>query len=156
MSIFILFQDAGLTQPWAGFLVLLTVILGSLNAYQLYKSREAGTWRGAANAYEAELKIVRARAERLTEENKELNRQVTELQARTDLSQLARDSTEQHAGIVIALRELSESSARHHAQVSQLMTEQVKMFMGLQSHTASAFEQVAEQFRTIKAELDRR
>ena len=147
-------ESAG--QPWAVALGVLASILGAINVYQLYKSREAGTWKGAANAYEAELGIVRARAERLTEENKELNRQVTELQARTDLTQLARDSTEQHAGIVLALKELSESSARQHAQVSHLMAEQVKMFMGLQSHTASAFEQVAEQFRAIKAELDRR
>jgi predicted nucleic acid-binding Zn-ribbon protein len=152
----LLFQDAGLTQPWAGFLVVLAVVLGSLNAYQLYKSREAGTWKGAANAYEAELGIVRARAERLTTENQDLTRQVAELKARTDLSQLAHDSSEQHAGIVLALKSLSETSARQHAQLTQAMAEQTKMFLGLQSHTASAFEQVADHFRAIKVELDRR
>jgi hypothetical protein len=152
----LLFQDAGLSQPWATPLAVLASILGLINVYQLYKSREAGTWKGAANAYEAELGIVRTRAERLTAENQDLTRQVTELKSRTDLTQLARDSTEQHAGIVLALKELSESSARQHAQVSQLMAEQVKMFMGLQSHTASAFEQVADQFRAIKAELEKR
>jgi hypothetical protein len=150
------FQDAGLSQPWATPLAVLASILGLINVYQLYKSREAGTWKGAANAYEAELGIVRTRAERLTTENQDLTRQVAELKARTDLTQLAHDSSEQHAGIVLALKSLSETSARQHVQLTQAMTEQTKMFLGLQSHTASAFEQVAEHFRAIKAELDRR
>ncbi len=150
------FQDAGLSQPWATPLAVLAAILGLINVYQLYKSREAGTWKGAANAYEAELGIVRTRAERLTTEKEELARQVAELKARTDLTQLAHDSSEQHAGIVVALKELSEASARQHAQVTQAMTDQTKMFLGLQSHTAAVFEQVAEQFRTIKLELDKR
>jgi hypothetical protein len=51
---------------------------------------------------------------------------------------------------------LSEASARQHAQLSHTMAEQTKMFLGLQSHTAAVFEQVAEQFRGIKAELDKR
>jgi predicted nucleic acid-binding Zn-ribbon protein len=147
-------ESAG--QPWAVALGVLASILGAINVYQLYKSREAGTWKGAANAYEAELGIVRTRAERLSTENQDLTRQVAELKARTDLTQLAHDSSEQHAGIVLALRELSESSARHHAQLTQAMAEQTRMFLGLQSHTAAVFEQVAEQFRGIKAELDRR
>jgi predicted nucleic acid-binding Zn-ribbon protein len=150
-----MFQDAGLTQPWAAFLALLAAILGVINVYQLYKSREAGTWKGAANAYEAELGIVRTRAERLTVENQELTRQVADLKARTDLSQLAHDSSEQHAGIVLALKDLSEASARQHAQLTQAMSDQTKLFLGLQSHTASVFESVAEQFRTIQVELTR-
>jgi predicted nucleic acid-binding Zn-ribbon protein len=152
----LLFQDASVSQPWTVGLGVLASFLGAINVYQLYKSREAGTWKGAANAYEAELGIVRTRAERLTAENQDLTRQVAELKARTDLSQLAHDSSEQHAGIVVALKELSETSARQHAQLSHTMAEQTKMFLGLQSHTASAFEQVAEHFRAIKAELDRR
>jgi predicted nucleic acid-binding Zn-ribbon protein len=154
----ILFQGAGevASQPGAITLGILAAILGAINVYQLYKSREAGTWKGTANAYEAELGIVRARAERLATENQELTRQVGELKARTDLSQLARDSSEQHAGIVVALKELSETSARQHAQLTQAMSDQTKLFLGLQSHTASVFESVAEQFRSIKAELDRR
>jgi hypothetical protein len=154
----LLFQtDAGAAaSPWAIPLAILATLLGLINVYQLYKSREAGTWKGAANAYEAELGIVRTRAERLATENLELTRQVADLKARTDLSQLAHDSSEQHAGIVFALRELSEASARQHTQLTQTMTEQTKMFMGLQSHTAGVFEQVAEQFRAIKTELDRR
>lgn len=156
LIVLFLFQDAAINQPSATLLGLLAAALGAVNVYQLYKSREAGAWKGAANAYEAELGIVRTRAERLTAENQELTRQVGDLKARTDLTQLAHDSSEQHAGIILALKELSESSARHHAQVSQLMTEQVRMFMGLQSHTANAFEQVAEHFRAIKAELDKR
>jgi hypothetical protein len=36
------------------------------------------------------------------------------------------------------------------------MAEQTKMFLGLQSHTAGVFEQVAEQFRAIKVDLERR
>jgi hypothetical protein len=154
----LLFQNAegAAASPWAIPLGILATLLGFINVYQLYKSREAGTWKGAANAYEAELGIVRTRAERLAAENLELTRQVADLKARTDLSQLAHDSSEQHAGIVLALRELSEASARQHAQLTQTMTEQTKMFMGLQSHTAGVFAQVAEQFRTIKTELDRR
>ncbi|HEX6182648.1 MAG TPA: hypothetical protein VFZ44_01975 [Pyrinomonadaceae bacterium] len=152
------FQAAGesASQPWAVALGILASILGAINVYQLYKSREAGTWKGAANAYEAELGIVRERAERLTAENQDLTRQVADLKARTDLSQLARDSSEQHAGIVLALKGLSESSARQHAQLTQTMAEQTRMFLGLQSHTAAVFEQVAEQFRAIKTELDKR
>jgi hypothetical protein len=152
----LLFQDAGLSQPWATPLAVLAAVLGLINVYQLYKSREAGTWKGAANAYEAELGIVRTRAERLTTENQDLTRQVAELKARTDLTQLAHDSSEQHAGIVVALKELSETTARQHAQLTQAMSEQTKMFLGLQSHTADVFEQVAEQFRAIKTELDKR
>jgi hypothetical protein len=154
----LLFQNAegAAASPWAIPLAILATLLGLINVYQLYKSREAGTWKGAANAYEAELGIVRTRAERLATENLELTRQVADLKARTDLSQLAHDSSEQHAGIVLALRELSEASARQHTQLTQTMTEQTRMFMGLQSHTAGVFEQVAEQFRAIKTELDRR
>lgn len=154
----LLLQNAGeaISQPWATALGILAAILGAINVYQLYKSREAGAWKGAANAYEAELGIVRTRAERLTTENQELTRQVADLQARTDLSQLAHDSSEQHASIVVALKEFSESSARHHAQITQAMSEQTKLFLGLQSHTASVFEHIAEHFRAIKAELDKR
>ncbi|HEX7955956.1 MAG TPA: hypothetical protein VF508_03385, partial [Pyrinomonadaceae bacterium] len=83
----------------------------------------------------------------------DLTRKVAELNARTDLTQLAHDSSEQHAGIIVALKELSETTARQHAQLTQAMTEQTKMFLGLQSHTAGVFEQVAEQFRSIKSEL---
>lgn len=147
---------AGGSQPGSLALGILAAILSGINVYQLYKSREAGTWKGTANAYEAELGIVRARAERLGTENQELTRQVGELKARTDLSQLAHDSTEQHAGIIVALKELSETSARQHAQLTQAMSDQTKLFLGLQSHTASVFESVAEQFRTIKTELDKR
>jgi hypothetical protein len=155
----LLFQVAAeaVSQPWAvQALGIFAAILGAINVYQLYKSREAGTWKGTANAYEAELGIVRTRAERLTTENQELTRQVAELKARTDLSQLAHDSSEQHAGIVVALKDLSETSARQHAQLTQAMSDQTKLFLGLQSHTASVFESVAEQFRAIKAELDKR
>lgn len=159
MLILLLLQNAGAevaSHPGALPLGILAAILGAINVYQLYKSREAGTWKGTANAYEAELGIVRTRAERLTTENQELTRQVAELKARTDLSQLARDSSEQHAGIVLALKELSETSARQHAQLTQAMSDQTKLFLGLQSHTASVFESVAEQFRSIKTELDKR
>jgi hypothetical protein len=154
----LLFQNAGevVSQPWATALGLIAAILGSINVYQLYKSREAGTWKGTANAYEAELGIVRTRAERLATENQELTRQVADLKARTDLSQLAHDSSEQHAGIVVALKELSETSTRQHAQLTQAMSDQTKLFLGLQSHTARVFESVAEQFRAIKTELDKR
>ncbi len=154
----ILFQSAGeaVSQPWATALGILAAILGAINVYQLYKSREAGAWKGAAGAFEAELGIVRARAERLTTENQDLTRQVADLKARTDLSQLAHDSSEQHAGIVLALKDLSETSTRQHAQLTQAMSDQTKLFLGLQSHTANVFESVAEQFRAIKTELDRR
>ena len=134
-------------------LSLLALASGSINVYQLYKSREAGAWRGAANAYEAELGIVRERAERLTTENKGLTSEVAVLKARTDLSQLAHDSSEQHAGIVLALRQLAEGEAQRYAQVTQMMTEQTKLILGHQTHTAGVFEHIIEQFRDIKTEL---
>src|SRR5689334_4681499 len=104
--------------PWwaVAILAALFVASGAINIIQLYKSRELAQWRGATEAaaetnrlYESELKLVRDRADRLTEDNESKTKRIGVLEARTDLDSLrAQLATMEKA----TSREISEGQLR--------------------------------------------
>ncbi len=126
--------------PWWAVLIagVLLVASGVLNVVQLYKSRELAQWRGAAEAagetnrlYESELKLVRERADRLTDENESKSKRIGVLEARTDLDGLraqittmekatSREISEGQLKIVSALQGMTsnimEGFAKHSAE----------------------------------------
>ena len=127
------------------------------------RAKTAEAWESTARAAQtaeaaakSEMETHKERARRLEAENMKHAEEVGRLKAMTDLSSLSMESSEQHAGIVMALKELSRESSERHAQLSQMMAEQTKMFLGLQTHTAQVFEHIVEDFRAVKAELDKR
>lgn len=113
--------------------VLLTVIamvLAALNAYQWRKSTQASQWQGAALAYKEELVAVRERCTRLETENISQVKILSELQAKTDLSSLERQSLEAdkrnqeiHERILLSLSTVLDQSTTRYAQITAVLLE---------------------------------
>jgi len=135
-----LFQIQTTGVPWWAVLTggLAFLASAALNVIQLYKSRELAQWRGATEAagetnrlYESELKLVRERADRLSEENESKSKRIGVLEARTDLDSLraqlatmekatAREISEGQLKIVSALQGMTsnimEGFSKHSAE----------------------------------------
>lgn len=99
------------------FMTLLAIALAGLNAYQWRKSGEALHWRGAAQAFESELGIVRERCQRLETANSDQGKEIATLRGKTDLESLKTQTTDMQRMIVEHVHRVSE---RHEAMLAGL------------------------------------
>lgn len=143
-------------------MTLLAVSLAAFNAYQWRKSSEASHWRGAAQAYESELGIVRERCTRIENENKEQVKAITELQAKTDLTKLQsqaeqfqRESQLVHAQIVDALKELSIGHADRYAKATETMNQNTQAMQDMARHMMEEFGFHKKAFTEISSTMER-
>lgn len=118
--------------PGATLSLALNVLLGLATAYSLWKFNQSKHWESTAGAYEKELSIQRQRADRISDENKELIALSAELRAKTDLTELQKAmllqtqdargyetrNQEVHQGIVNSLQELTKLSQERYAAVT--------------------------------------
>ena len=122
--------------PWWAVAIVTALFLlsGLVNVIQLWKSRELAQWKGAAEAaestnqlYISELKIVRDRADRLSEENESKSKRIGVLESRTDLDTLraqittmekatSREISEGHLHIVSALQGMTKDIMKGFSQ----------------------------------------
>ena len=133
------------------------VVLGPLGTYLLvfysaaatlasvwlvWKTREASHWRGAAQALESELGIMRGRSDRLHGENAKLAEENARLLAATDLTVLTKENQEEHMKIIAAL-----------SNVELAVKDNTRALLGFQSQNASAFENISVSLQHVAGSL---
>lgn len=135
-------------------MIVVSLALAVLNAYQWKKSTEASHWKGSAQAYESELGIVRQRCERLETTNDTQSKEIAVLRARTDLDSLRAQASsieklvlaqgarlqEGHEAMLGGMQQLARTVANMndrfmatHEEYSGLITSQQDLIKSLQS-----------------------
>lgn len=150
------------TSVWfiAGINLFFNVVLGTLNVVQFRQGQkvqaakeETSHWKGTAEAYEKELKVVRERADREAGEKAKLQEEVTKLHERTDLKPLQEQMITLQGQLVESMNKQSELFNMALAENTKMLKQLSEHICTHSSNEEAAFKSLASAMTAIEQQV---